>query len=75
METLKNEYYNMQGGFFVLICDKWRHCFKVSKITLQVKNIPTIMIITTDGLVHYFFCLTLFQSHNLVMEIKLVLDT
>ena len=41
------------------------------KITLHIKNIPAIIIVTAEGLVNYFSHLTLFQSHNLVVTNKI----
>ena len=58
----QHENYNMQG-VFMLICDRWRQCFKV---TPCLKYSCIIIVLTEEGLLHLMV-----QSHNLVMFFKL----
>ena len=39
---------------FVLICDRWRHCFKANKLHSVLKNIHIIIILATEGRLRYF---------------------
>ena len=66
-----NEYYNMQGGF-MLICDRWRHCFKAKKLHSILKYFHRINF-KNRGPCTLFSLLTLFQSDNLLISYKLAM--
>ena len=56
------------AGWFCV--DLWQ--VKTLFITIHVKNI-SIIILATEGLIHYFSLLTLFQSHNFLISYNLAM--
>ena len=69
MATLKRTQWILQCAGYLFYVNLWQveTLFKVHKLHSMQKNIPAIIILTREDLVHYFPLLTLFQSHNLVM--------
>ena len=66
---------NLQGILFYIDLWQFESLFWGRQIALHVKNIPSVIILTTEGLIHYFYRLTLVQSHNFVMSIFTVSGT